>query len=376
MSINDLKPETLAVHGHIPSEHPDISLPLHLTTTYRRTEDGNFGDFVYSRLDNPNRTHLEQKIAALEGGVEAIAFSSGMAAINALFETVLHPGTHVIIPDDCYHGTRTLLESFFSKWKVDFDSVDMTAVKNIEEAIKPDTKLIWIETPSNPQLKITDLKAVAKLAQNHNIITAADNTFATPLLQKPLDMGIDVVMHSSTKYFGGHSDILGGVIIMKQQNELYHTIREYQKAAGAVPSPFDCWLLNRSLATFPLRFRQQCANAIQIAEFLTTHPKIKKVYYPGLASHFNHDIAKEQMSNGFGAIVSVLLGETKYDALNFARKLKIIQHATSLGGVESLIEHRRSAEGNHPVSPDNLLRISIGVEHSDDLMKDIHQALE
>jgi len=375
MSIKDLRPETLAVHSPSADGDSDISIPLHLSTTYRRNEEGEFGDFIYTRLGNPNRLAVEQKIATLEGGTEAITFSSGMAAVNALFGNVLEPGDHIIIPNDCYHGTKHLLESFFKKWKISYDAVDMTDLKNIENAINPQTRLIWIETPSNPQLKITDLKGLATLAKKHKILTAADNTFATPLLMKPLEQGIDFVMHSSTKYLGGHSDILGGVVIVKDVSEISNNIRDYQKSAGAVPSPFDCWLLNRSLSTFPLRFKVQCSNAAQIAEYLSGHSKIQKVFYPGLPSHTNHHIAKEQMKNGFGAIVSVLVGDSKEDALQFAGRLRIFQHATSLGGVESLLEHRRSAEGAHPLSPDNLLRISVGIEHIDDLLMDIEQAL-
>lgn len=370
--------QTKAVHAGSHNEDglSDVILPIHLSTTFTRKEDGTHNAYNYTRSGNPNRDAVENKIAAIEEANTAIAFSSGLAAVNALFENILIPNAHVIIPDDCYHGTRSLLDKFFTRWNVSFDEVDMTEVKNIEQCINNNTKLIWMETPSNPQLKIADIIAVAALAKKHNIQTACDNTFATPLLQKPLQMGVDFVMHSSTKFFSGHSDILGGIICTNHNNDISNNIRAYQQTAGAVPSPFDCWLLNRSLATFPLRFAMQSSNAFAIAHFLNTHAKIEKVFYPGLASHTNHAIAAQQMTNGFGSIISILVKGDKQDALNFASKLLIFKHATSLGGVESLVEHRRSAEGNHPISPDNLIRISIGIEFVEDLINDLSQALD
>jgi cystathionine gamma-synthase len=288
---------------------------------------------------------------------------------------VLTPNSHVIIPDDCYHGTRSLLNTFFLRWQVTFDQVDMTDVESVKQRIKPTTRLIWIETPSNPQLKIADIAAIVNLAKKYQVVIACDNTFATPLLQKPLALGADFSMHSSTKFFAGHSDVLGGVICTDRTDEIATNLRGYQTTAGAVPAPFDCWLLNRSLATFPLRFATQCSNALAIANFLSTHAKIEKVFYPGLPSHQNYSIAKEQMQNGFGSVLSVLVKGGREEAFAFAGGLSILKHATSLGGVESLVEHRRSAEGNHPVSPDNLVRIAVGIEYVDDLIKDLEQAL-
>jgi cystathionine gamma-synthase len=369
--------QTIAVHAGQHNEEglSDVMQPIHLSTTFERKKDGTHNEYNYTRSANPNRDVVEKKIAAIEEATTAIAFSSGLAAVNALFENILEPNTHVIIPDDCYHGTRSLLDTFFKRWHVAFDKVDMTDVNNIEKSINGNTKLIWMETPSNPQLKIADINAIVTLAKKNNLLTACDNTFATPLLQKPLKMGVDFVMHSSTKFFSGHSDILGGIICTNHNNDISNNIRAYQQTAGAVPSPFDCWLLNRSLATFPLRFGMQCNNAFTIAAFLNTHPQIEKVFYPGLPSHTNHTIAKQQMTNGFGSIISILVKGGKKEALNFASKLLIFKHATSLGGVESLVEHRRSAEGNHPISPDNLLRISIGIEFVEDLKNDLIQAL-
>jgi cystathionine gamma-synthase len=369
--------QTLAVHaGAHNKNYTDVIQPIHLSTTFERNSDGTTGEYIYTRAENPNRLAVEHKMAAIEGAKTAISFSSGMAAINALFENILEPNCHIIIPDDCYHGTRQLLDNIFKRWKVSFDLTDMSDVSNIEKLIQVDTKLIWIETPSNPQLKITNIAQVVSLAKKHDITTVCDNTFATPLLQKTLEMNVDYVMYSSTKFFSGHSDILGGVIMTNHDDEISNNIRIYQKTAGAVPSPFDCWLLNRSLATFPLRFNMQCNNAATIANFLLSHVKIEKVFYPGLVSHHNHEMAKQQMKNGFGSIVSILIKGGKQEAMQFAGKLSIFKHATSLGGVESLVEHRRSVEGNDPLSPDNLIRISVGIEFVDDLIADINQALE
>lgn len=369
--------ETIAVHGadNHSTSGSDVIQPIHLSTTFARKPDGTLNDHVYSRISNPNRLTVENKIAALEEAATAIAFSSGLAAVNALFENILEPGAHVIIPDDCYHGTRYLMQKFFTRWQVSFSETDMTVVENIEKLIKPNTRLIWMETPSNPQLKIADIKAIVVLAAKHHITTACDNTFATSILQKPLQLGVDYVMHSSTKFFSGHSDILGGVVCTNHSNETANDIREYQATAGAVPSPFDCWLLNRSLATFPMRLAAQCQSAVMIAAFFESHPNIEKVFYPGLASHPNHEVAKRQMTNGFGSIISVLVRGGLQETLAVAGRLNVFKHATSLGGVESLVEHRRSAEGQHPVSPENLLRISIGIENVEDLIEDFSAAL-
>lgn len=369
--------ETIAVHGNTKQScfSDDIAEPIRLSTTFKRNADGTHNAFNYTRANNPNREALENKIAALEQATYAIAFSSGLAAVNALFENILAEGSHIIMPDDCYHGTRSLLDKFFKRRKITVSETDMTDTVNIEKLITKQTKLIWIETPSNPQLKIADINAITGLAKKHGIVTACDNTFATSVLQKPLQMGADFVMHSSTKFFSGHSDILGGVICSNHHNEISAGIRDYQVLAGAVPSPFDCWLLNRSLATFPLRFAAQCSNAMIIAAILEKHTAIEKVFYPGLPSHPNHEIAKEQMTGGFGSIISVLVKGGEKNAFKFAGRLNIFKHATSLGGVESLVEHRRSAEGEHPVSPDNLIRISVGIENAIDLSDDLNQAL-
>jgi cystathionine gamma-synthase len=372
MEISGLNIHTQVVHaGYEPDS--DISQPIHLSTTFKRQLPDQVG--AYTRSGNPNRTTLEKKLALLERGVEAVAFSSGMAAVNALFETTLTSGTNVIYPDDCYHGTRSLLKNLLESKGIHSKQVDMSSVQNLFSAIDSNTKLIWMESPSNPQLKITDIKAVAELAKSNNIVTGCDSTFGTPMFQRPLELGVDFVMHSTTKFFSGHSDILGGVLIAREQSELLNKIRMHQGIAGAVPSPFDCWLLSRSIATFPLRVATQSSNAMAIATYLASHPKIEKVFYPGLPSHPNHDVAKKQMNGGFGGVLSVCVKGGQKEALGLCSGLRLVKHATSLGGVETLIEHRRSAEGAMAISPDNLLRISVGIEFVDDLVEDFKQAL-
>jgi cystathionine gamma-synthase len=348
---------------------------IQLATTYERNAAGENGAYIYSRGDNPNRKELENKLAAIENAAEVIAFASGMAAINALLENILQPNSHIIIPDDCYHGTRALINSFYTKWQIQFSEVDTTNAENIKNALQPNTKLVWIETPTNPQLKITDIEAVSTIAKANNILLVCDNTFATCLIQNPFAHGADFVMHSSTKYIGGHSDVLSGIVVAKNKTAISDAIRLYQKTAGAVPSPFDCWLLNRSLATFAMRVKMQNNNAMKIALWLEKNETIEKVFYPGLKSHTNHDIAAKQMCGGFGSIISVLVKGNQSVALKLASSFKIIKHATSLGGVESLVEHRRSVEGDNPLSPENLLRFSIGIEYAEDIIADIEKGI-
>jgi len=371
--------KTLAVHaGSFTDETAGAVVnPIYLSTTYERNSAGEIAPkgYVYSRHKNPNRDGLENLVAALEEGGETFAFSSGMAATMAVFQTVLSPGSHIIVSDDCYHGVTHLLTTQYPRWGVTCSAVDMTDPRKVEAAVRKETALILAETPSNPQLKIADLAAIAAIGKQHKILTACDNTWATPYHTRPLKFGIDLVIHSSTKYFGGHSDVLSGMVVARPGLEISERLRDYQAVGGAVPSPFECWLLVRSIATMPLRVRQQSASAAVIAEALATHPRITKVFYPGLPTHINHEVAAQQMSNGFGGMLSVLIKGGKSDALAMTGKLKIFRHATSLGGVESLIEHRLTAEGNHPKSPDNLLRISIGVEDTQDLLSDLLQAL-
>jgi cystathionine gamma-synthase len=251
----------------------------------------------------------------------------------------------------------------------------MTTASNVDKAIQSNTKLVLVETPSNPLLRIADIEAIAAIAKKRKVLLACDNTWATPCIIQPLLLGADLVIHSSTKYFGGHSDVLGGCVIAKEQNEVTERLREFQTIGGVVPSPFDCWLLFRSIATLPIRLKVQSESAAAIAAMLDQHPGIEKVFYPGLRSHVNHEVAARQMKGSFGGMLSVLIKGEEKEAMNFAGRLKIFKHATSLGGVESLVEHRLSIEGDNAKSPANLIRISIGIEHVDDLVQDLRQAL-
>jgi cystathionine gamma-synthase len=371
--------ETNAVHaGHLEELNAGAVVnPIYLSTTFERDHEGNVAPkgYIYSRLANPNRSGLENKLTSLEKGAEAMAFSSGMAAAMAVCHSIMEPGAHVIIPDDCYHGIAHLVKNMYTRWGITYSEVDMISPENVIRAINPKTKLILIETPSNPLLKIADIEGICAIAKRNNVAVACDNTWATPYIIQPLTLGADYSIHSSTKYFGGHSDVIGGCVIVKEKNEASQKIREYQTIGGAVPSPFDCWLLDRSIATLPLRMTAQTKNAEVIANFLNTHPKIERVYYPGLSSHVNHDVAKKQMKGIYGGMLSVLVKGGKKEAMAFANHLMVFKHATSLGGVESLIEHRMSVEGDHPKSPENLLRLSIGIEHIDDLLNDIQKSL-
>jgi cystathionine gamma-synthase len=372
-----MKIETALIHhGNFDDGSGAVMPPIVLSTTFERGEDGLSypSGYIYSRYGTPNRTALEDKLTILENGVETITFSSGLTAIMAIFQS-LGSGSHVIMPDDVYFGARSILEKLFPHWGLTFSLVDMAEMAAIEAAIQPDTKLIWIESPSNPQLKLTDIQEVVKIAKAKNILTACDNTWATPYFTKPLDLGVDVSMHSTTKYLGGHSDVLGGSLTFKEQGPLSEFIRTYQKTGGAVPSPFDCWLLCRSLATFAARMPIHANNAMQLARFLEQHPAVEKVMYPGLETDRFHAIANKQMKGGYGGMLSILIKGGQAEALQVCSKLKLFKHATSLGGVESLIEHRKSIEGPSSLSPENLLRISAGIEAIEDLIADFETAL-
>lgn len=352
-----------------------VSVPIYLSTTFIRNEDGSYNnDFLYSRNNNPNRQTLEHSLALLEGGKLCYTFSSGMAAISAIFQS-LSTGDHVLLPDDVYYNVYLLATEVFERWGLEFTIVDMSNKDEVLSAIKTNTKLIWVETPSNPQLKITDIQQISEIAKQNDVILAVDNTWSTPVLLKPLDLGADIVMHSTTKYFGGHSDVLGGCIILKEDNNTAEKLDKIQSLSGGVPSPFDCWLISRGIQTLHLRVSAQTKTAKKLAKFLEKHPQIEKVNYPGLKSHPQFDIAKKQMKNGYGAMLSVLIKGNAETANKIANKLKIFTSATSLGGVESLVEHRKSVEGINSKTPENLLRISVGLENIDDLIEDWNQAL-
>jgi cystathionine gamma-synthase len=373
-----LKLETLAVHAGRTVEPGTSAVTPSITpsTTFERAEDGSYpSGHIYTRSGNPNRQALESALAMLEGGATGLAFASGQAAAAAVLQA-LSAGDHVILPDDLYHGMRRLVKDVLARWNLKVDFVDMRDPVNLENALRSETRLVWIETPSNPQLKIVDIARVAEISHQIGALCAVDNTWATPIWQRPLELGADIVMHSTTKYLGGHSDVLGGALILPQGHEaLESQLRIIQSVSGAVPSPFDCWLVLRSLPTLPIRVREQSASAAKIAIFLSEHPCIEKVHYPGLPTHEGFAIAARQMS-GYGGMLSFQVRGGQAEAMAMAARLKIFTRATSLGGVESLIEHRASVEGSDSPTPVNLLRGSIGLEHVDDLIDDLAQALD
>lgn len=365
-----MKIETIAIHaGTIitDSNRPAIQ-PITTSTTFEHHE----GSLIYSRANNPNRMALEQVLSKLEKGAEAAAFSSGNAAAMAVYQA-LPAGSHIIAPNDMYHGIRKqLVEIFQGIHETSF--VDMSDLIKVEASIRENTKLIWLETPSNPLLKVTDIRSIVKIAKKAGLLVACDNTFATPVFQNPLEMGADLVMHSTTKFLGGHSDVLGGALVTKEKSLFWEKIRMVQHVGGAVPSPFDCYFLTRSIKTLPYRMKGHYQNAMALATYLEKHPKVEQVFYPGLSSHKGHEVAASQMS-GFSGVLSftVLGGAEKADDL--ISKLKYFTNATSLGGVESLIERRAAVEGPDTLTPQNLVRVSVGLENIQDLMEDLENGL-
>ncbi len=368
--------ETLAVHaGH--SADPAtgaITPPIHLSTTFEREADGQYrAGLVYSRYANPNRLALEECLAQLEGGAGAACFASGSAATAAVLQS-LEAGAHVIAPDDAYFGTTKLMRDIFGPWKLDVTVTDMTDAACVQRALRPATRLIWVETPSNPLLRVVDIARLAEIAHSQSAICAVDNTWASPVLQRPLALGADVAMHATTKYLGGHSDVLGGALVWRTQGTLAERLRAIQISVGAVPSPFECWLTMRGVRTLPWRMRAHSANALTLATYLTSHDRVEAVHYPGLPGHPAHALAARQMT-GFGGMLSLQVRGDRDDAMSIAGRLRIVTRATSLGGTESLIEHRASVEGPGTHAPENLLRLSVGLEHVDDLIEDFEQAL-
>ncbi|HHT9116051.1 MAG: cystathionine gamma-synthase [Planctomycetes bacterium] len=374
--------ETRAIHAGC---EPDsgtgaIMTPIFQTSTYVQESPGKHKGYDYSRTHNPTRTALEKNIASLEGGNYGLAFSSGMSAISTITQ-LLSPGDHVIICDDVYGGTFRLFDKVLKKYNLEFDSVDLTVPQTLERHRKNNTRLVWLESPSNPLLKLVDIEAIARIAKKHTILVVVDNTFATPFFQKPLKLGADIVMHSATKYLNGHSDVIGGALVMKDK-ELYDKLQFLQNAVGAVPGPFDCFLVLRGIKTLAIRMERHAENAIKIAQFLENHPKVRKVLYPGLKSHPQHELAKKQMT-GFGGIVTFFIKGGLEAARRFLERVKIFSLAESLGGVESLIEH--PAIMTHASLPkevrekigisDELIRVSVGIENVDDLIDDIEQAI-
>jgi cystathionine gamma-synthase len=367
--------ETLAVHaGHAPDrETGAVSPPIHLSTTFARRPDGTLPDaFLYARSDNPTRHALEQALAALEGGAVALAFASGMAATTAMFQA-LAAGDHVIAPTDAYYGTAKVLREVFDRWGLAATFVDLTDADAVARAVTPRTRLVWIETPSNPTLAVTDIARIAGLARQAGAWCVCDNTWATPLLQRPLELGAHAVMHATTKYLAGHSDVTGGALVLREAGELADRLRVIQTVGGAIPAPFDCWLVHRGIRTLPWRMRGHCDNAERVAAFLTSHSAVEVVHYPGLPGDPGHTVARRQMAR-FGGMVSFEVRGGAEAALRAASRVRVFTRATSLGGPESLIEHRASVEGPESRTPPGLLRLSIGLEHPDDLVEDLGQA--
>ena len=367
--------ETTCVHAgrSIDPATGAVTPPIQLSTTFERKPDYSAEGYIYGRSANPNRDQLETCLAALEGGVSAMAFASGSAAASVVFQS-LKPGDHVICSRDAYHNILRILREVMTPWSLKASLVDTSDLGAVQAAVIPDTRLIWVESPSNPLLKITDLAAVADIAHRAGAYAVCDSTFASPALQNPLALGIDLVMHSTTKYIGGHSDVTGGVLVVREAGPWAERLRFLQGVGGAVPSPFDCWMLLRGTATLNVRLQAQSATALQLARWLEQHPKVERVFHPGLESHPQHALARRQM-RGFGAMLSFNARGGEASARGITGRVKLFTRATSLGGVESLIEHRAAVEGPESLTPKNLLRVSTGLEHPDDLIADLAQAL-
>jgi cystathionine gamma-synthase len=369
--------ETIAVHaGHSPDPVTGAVTPaIHPSTTFERAPDGTLpGGYLYTRNDNPNRRALEQCLTALEGGADAACFSSGSAAAMAVCQA-LEPGAGVLAPTDAYYGTVKLMREVFGRWGLGLTLVDMADLDAVRAAVTGDTRLLWVETPSNPLVRVVDIAALAAIGREAGAHVVVDNTWATPVLQRPLELGAHVALHSATKYLGGHSDVLGGALVTAEQDGLWERVRAVQSTGGAVPSPFDCWLTLRGVRTLPWRVRAQTGSAARLALTLEAHPAVTKVHYPGLESHAGHALAARQM-HGFGAMLSFEVTGGADTALATIARLRLITRATSLGGTESLIEHRASVEPPESRTPPALLRLSVGLEHPDDLIDDLRQALD
>ncbi len=372
--------ETLAIHA---GQDPDpttgaVVVPIYQTSTYVQSEVGEHKGYEYSRSGNPTRTALESCLAALEGGRTGLAFASGLAAEDCLLRTVGKPGAHVVIPDDAYGGTYRLFAQVLQRWGVEHTSVPLSDVAAVRAAIRPETVLVWCETPTNPLLGIADIAALAQVAHDGGARLVVDNTFASPYLQQPLALGADVVVHSTTKYLGGHSDVVGGALVCRD-HELAEGLTYHQNAMGAVPGAFDSWLVLRGAKTLGVRMDRHCSNAQRVVELLSAHPAVSHVLYPGLPDHVGHEVAAKQMRD-FGGMVSLRLAGGEGAALELCKRTGVFTLGESLGGVESLIEHpgrmtHASVAGSPLEVPDDLVRLSVGIETVDDLLADLEQAL-
>ncbi|MGA9343031.1 MAG: aminotransferase class I/II-fold pyridoxal phosphate-dependent enzyme [Rhodanobacteraceae bacterium] len=372
-----MKFDTLTVHAGaaVDAETGALVAPLHLSTTFEHEPDGSARQgFTYQRGDNPTQCRLEHALAALDSGDAAVFCASGMAAGTALLQAI-PAGSHVLLQDDIYHGYRTLARDYFERWRLRVSSVDMTDLDAVRTAIDPRTRLVWAESPSNPLLKVIDIAGLATLARDHEARLVIDSTFATPALQQPLTLGADIVLHSATKYMGGHSDVMGGALVFAENGEFAAACRLVRSTIGLNASPFAAWMVLRGLRSLAVRIDKHCANARVVAEFLAGHSQVESTHYPGLASHPQHALARRQMRD-FGGMLSFRVLGGRDAALAVAGRLRLFTNATSLGGCESLVEHRASVEGAHPVSPSNLLRLSVGIEDPADLIDDLAHALD
>ena len=376
-----LRIETRSLHAGAPPDRTGaVSPPIHLSTTFRRGPDGTLdSDFIYSRSGNPDRTAFEAAVADLEGGAECIAFASGLSAIHSLLLT-LSPGDLVLAPGDAYHGTMHLLRDFLSRWGLETRFTDFLDPDDLSAGLAERPVLALLETPSNPTLRVTDIAAVAARCRTSGTLTAVDSTWMTPILQRPLELGADIVIHAATKYFGGHSDVTGGCVVLGRGVLLpdgaaaAERLRAIQTETGPVPSPFDAWLLRRGLKTLPVRIRAQSENAARLAAFLSRHPGVVRVFYPGLPDDPGHEVQARQ-ADGHGAMLSFRTAGGEEAARRLTARVRLVTRATSLGGVETLIEHRALVEGPDTPTPRDLLRVSVGLEHPDDLIADLDQAL-
>ncbi|TLX20874.1 trans-sulfuration enzyme family protein [Thermomonas fusca] len=370
------RPCTLAVHAgnHADPATGAVAPPIHLATTFRHGPAGErIAGYEYQREGDPTNDRLREALVALEGGATALTFASGMAAMTTALES-LPAGSRVLFPDDCYSGLRMLFNEFLPERGLVVETVDMADLDAVRAACATPLAMLWIETPSNPLLKVCDIAALADIGHAAGALAVVDNTFATPLLQRPLALGADIVMHSTTKYFGGHSDVLGGALVFARDDGFANKVAHRLHVTGAVLAPFSAWLILRGCRSLGARMAMHCANARKLAEFLATHPAVERVNWPGLPTHPGHAVAAKQMRD-FGAMLSVELRGGREAALAVAGRLRIFTNATSLGGCESLVEHRASVEGPNPRSPQNLLRVSVGLEDGDDLIADFRQAL-
>jgi len=373
--------ETLAIHAGQEADPQTgaVVTPIYQVSTYKQDGVGGLrGGYEYSRSANPTRTALEECLAALEGGARGLAFASGLAAEDTLLRTILKPGDHIVIPNDAYGGTFRLFAKVLTRWGVEFSVADTHHAEKVREALRLNTRAVWVETPSNPLLGIADLTALAEIAHSAGALLVVDNTFASPYLQQPIALGADVVVHSTTKYMGGHSDVVGGALIAAEAG-LGEELTYHQNAMGAVSGPFDAWLVLRGIKTLGVRMDRHCANAEKVAELLSRHPKVTKVLYPGLPEHPGHDVAAKQMK-AFGGMVSFRVAGGEQAAVEVCNRAELFTLGESLGGVESLIEHpgrmtHASAAGSPLEVPADLVRVSVGIESIDDLLADLQQAL-